>query len=74
MQWKEWSNFCATDWRGAVKSNDFILVFTDLEAAIQSYLKVMICLCKPDYGNGGCRCQKEIAWYLFLWLSSRNKI
>ena len=49
MEWKEWNNFRAADWYGAVKSSNFIPVFTDLEAALQSILKVMLYLCKPDY-------------------------
>ena len=48
MQWKEGSDLHTTDFSGAVKPSNFILLFTDLEAPIQSVLKVIICLCKPD--------------------------
>ena len=40
MQWKERSNLRATDCHGTVKSDNFISVLTDLEAATQSILKV----------------------------------
>ena len=42
--------------RWAVKSNKFIPVLTDIEAAVQYILKIIRCLCKSDGSSGRCRC------------------
>ena len=76
MKWKQGSNLRTTDFSGAVKPSNFILLFTDLEVPIQAILKVIICLCKPDgemanvdagkkfdrYFDEICGCRQE-KWY-----------
>ena len=46
IQWKGESNLLAVNWDWTVKSNKFIPVLTDLEAAPQSILKIIRCQCK----------------------------
>ena len=46
MQWKGESNLLSVNWDWTVKSNKFIPVLTDLEAAPQSFLEIIRCQCK----------------------------
>ena len=59
IQWMRESNLRAVDWDWAVKSNKFIPVLTDLEAAPQSILEIIRCQCKTDFLSRRIGCRKN---------------